>query len=358
MKIAVYAISKNEIGFAERWVSSMSEADELVVLDTGSTDGTAERLRELGVRTEVREVCPWRFDRARNLSLDLVPEDVDVCVCTDLDEVFRPGWRAALEACWEEEVSRGRYRYVWSFREDGSEGVVFEQEKIHRRHCYRWKHPVHEILEWTGPGPEGRTVLLQGVQLDHHPDAGKSRAQYLPLLELAAAESPEDDRCAHYLGREYLFRRRWDDCIRELLRHLSLPRAVWRDERAASMRCIGAAYRGKGDPGEARNWYLRAVAEAPHLREPYIDTASLLYSEGDWEGVLYFTGCALKITERPLSYICEADSWGSYPHDLRAIAYYKTGRLPEAYREAELALAREPDNARLRANVEYFRKAI
>ncbi len=40
---------------------------------------------------------PWRFDAARNRSLELVPEDVDLCVCTGLDEVFRPGWREVLE---------------------------------------------------------------------------------------------------------------------------------------------------------------------------------------------------------------------------------------------------------------------
>ena len=41
MKIAVYAISKNESKFAERWMKSMREADEVYVLDTGSDDDTA-----------------------------------------------------------------------------------------------------------------------------------------------------------------------------------------------------------------------------------------------------------------------------------------------------------------------------
>lgn len=43
MKIVVYAICKNEAGYAERWMASMAEADGVYVLDTGSTDGTAER---------------------------------------------------------------------------------------------------------------------------------------------------------------------------------------------------------------------------------------------------------------------------------------------------------------------------
>ena len=53
-KVCVYAICKNEAQFADRWMDSMSEADQVVVLDTGSDDGTAERLRERG------PPLPWR----------------------------------------------------------------------------------------------------------------------------------------------------------------------------------------------------------------------------------------------------------------------------------------------------------
>ena len=97
MKVIVYAISKNESAFVDRWMDSMSEADGVYVLDTGSDDDTVGKLRARGAHTEVGVVSPWRFDEARNRSLALVPDDADICVCTDLDEKFRSGWRAALE---------------------------------------------------------------------------------------------------------------------------------------------------------------------------------------------------------------------------------------------------------------------
>lgn len=356
MKIVVYAIAKNESSFVDRWMDSMSEADQVVVLDTGSDDGTAERLRARGARVAVEQIIPWRFDRARNRSLELVPEDADVCVCTDLDEVFHPGWRSALEQAWTPGTSQARYRYTWSFQPDGSEGVVFWQEKIHARRGFRWVHPVHEVLEWVGEGERGPMVSVRGIQLNHHPDPQKSRGQYLPLLELSVAEDPEDDRNLHYLGREYLYYGRWDDCIRTLTQHLSLPRAVWRDERAASMRYIARAHARKGERDEARDWYLRAAAEAPHLREPWTDLAMLLYEDQEWDGVLYATACALKIRERPRTYICEAEAWGSLPHDLRCQAYYHTGRLPQALEEARLALAAAPSDPRLAGNAALLEK--
>lgn len=350
-KVCVYAICKNEEQFVRRWMQSMSEADLVVVLDTGSTDGTVERLREHGAQVTAEKIVPWRFDTARNRSLELVPQDMDICVCTDLDEVFRPGWRECLERGWKEKMGQASYRYTWSFEPDGAEGCVFWSEKIHARHGYRWTHPVHEVLEWTGDGMRPRIIPVEGIQLNHYPDPTKSRGQYLPLLELSVAEAPEDDRNMHYLGREYMYRGRWDDCIRTLKHHLSMPTATWADERAASMRYIARAYANKGEGEEAVKWYLRAIVQAPHLREPYTDLAAFLYQWQEWDGVLYFTGRALDIRERPRTYICEAAAWGSLPWDLRAMAFYHTGRLEQALEAAREAARLSPGEERLAANV-------
>ena len=170
-------------------------------------------------------------------------------------------------------------------------------------------------------------------------------------MELSVREAPEDDRNVHYLGREYFFRGRWDDCIRTLKRHLTLKTATWADERAASMRYIAKAWNQKGRSDLAVGWLYRAIAEAPHLREGYLELATLLYEEQDWEGVVYFTGCALRIKTRPRTYMTDAEAWGSLPYDLRAIGLYQTGRLQDALSAAREAYAMEPSNQRLRENV-------
>ena len=194
-------------------------------------------------------------------------------------------------------------------------------------------------------------MAAEGIQLDHHPDPEKSRGQYLPLLELSVEEDPEDDRNMHYLGREYLFRGQWADCVRTLKRHLAMPKAVWRDERAASMRFLARACLALGRQNEALEWHLRAAAEAPDLREPWVELARLLYQREEWDGVLYAAGQALAIRERPRTYICEPEAWGSLPHDLRCQAFYHTGRTALALEEARRALALSPEDRRLRENV-------
>ena len=329
MKVCVYAICKNESQFVDRFMDSMSEADYVCVLDTGSSDDTVKKLRARGAIVGETVVSPWRFDTARNESLGLIPADADICCAIDLDEQFHPGWRAALERAWQPDTTRARYRYTWSFRPDGSEGMVFWADKIHKNGCYRWASPVHETLAYTGEGAE-RFVDAAGVQLDHHPDETKSRGQYLPLLELAVREDPQNDRNCHYLGREYMFRGEWQKAIETLARHLTLPSAVWADERCASMRYIARCLRALEQDDSAERWLHRAIAEAPHLREPYMDYAQLLYAQERWYGLVDVLRAALAITERPRTYICEADAWGSLPYDLLSLAYAHLGDAENA----------------------------
>ena len=133
IKVCVYAICKNEEKFVERWVNSMKEADNIYVLDTGSTDNTVKKLKELGVKVTTKIINPWRFDIARNESLNLVPKNTDICVCTDLDEVFEPGWRKKLEQAWTKNTTCARYNYNWSLDENNKPLVNFYIEKIHSR---------------------------------------------------------------------------------------------------------------------------------------------------------------------------------------------------------------------------------
>ena len=54
----------------------MKEADKIFVLDTGSNDDSVEKLSKLKkVVVKSEKIVPWRFDVARNMSLDMVDSD-------------------------------------------------------------------------------------------------------------------------------------------------------------------------------------------------------------------------------------------------------------------------------------------
>ncbi len=356
-KIYVYAICKNEEKFVDRWMEAMREADAVIVTDTGSDDETVARLRAQGAVVYVDVVKPWRFDVARNISLDHVPEDADICVCTDLDELFEPGWREHLERAWTPEAKSGKYLYNWSLKKDGSPDVQMYYSKVHARYGFRWACPVHEYLRYVGDGPK-TTVTIDGMVLNHYPDPAKSRGSYLPLLELAVAEDPAGDRVAYYLGREYMYKREWQKCIDALKRHLALPAATWREERCASMRWIAKSYFNLGNPKEAYAWYFRAIAEMPKMRDPYVECAKIAYLLADWPMVFFMAEEALKIKDKSKTYVNMGYSWDYTPHDLAAIASYRLGMYERSLAHASAALEASPNDERLKNNLRLVKAKI
>jgi len=356
-KVYVYAITKNEEKFVKRWVNSMKEADGIYVLDTGSTDKTKELLQELGVNVKEQIINPWRFDVARNKSLKLVPDDADICVCTDFDEVFLPGWRKKLEDVWEENTTRLAYNYNWSLDENDIPKVNFYIEKIHSRFDYEWTHPVHEVLTYIGNKQEIKKVT-DDITVNHYPDSTKSRSSYLPLLELSVKEKPDDDRNVHYLGREYMYYGKWNKAIDTLILHLSLKTATWRDERCASMRFIARCYQNLNRIEEARMWLDKAINEAPHLRDPFMERALLEYRENNWIDVEKYCLKALEIENHPKSYINEVFSFDHTPYDLLALATFNLNKYEDAFKYSKMALDISPDDERLQKNFQIISEKV
>jgi Tfp pilus assembly protein PilF len=343
MKIAVYTIAKNEEQFVQRWADSCKDADYRLILDTGSTDNTCQIAWDTDVTVEVETFDPWRFDHARNVALACLPDDIDLCISLDMDEVLQPGWREALEQL-PPGVTRPRYKYVWSWNPDGTEGLTYGGDKIHARHGYTWKHPVHEVLK-----PDGiETQQWCDLQIHHHPDHSKSRSQYLPLLKLAVEEDPRDDRNQFYLAREYFFHGETGLAQYHFSEHLKLSQ--WHPERAASYR-----YLAKMRPDSAEHHLYKAIAEDPSRRESWVALASVYYDKKDWVACRQACAMALRITEKPMDYLCEADAWGWLPHDLMAISCHHLGDTDEAFFHGSEALALNPKDARLQANLTWYR---
>ena len=355
MKICVYAICKNEEKFVDRFYESAKDADGIYVLDTGSTDDTVNKLKSHGIVVEQKIINPWRFDVARNLSLDLVPEDYDVCVCLDLDEVLVNGWKELIINNWKEDTTRLRYNYIWSFDEYGNPAVNFLSDKIHGRKNYKWVNPVHEILKYDG---NEMFLTCEELTIKHYPDNTKSRSSYLPLLELAVQEDPNNDRNTHYLGREYMYYQKWNEAIDMLIRHLNLPKATWKDERCASMRFIARCYKNLNRFEEAKMWLNKAINEAPYLRDPYVESALLYYQLNDWSNVIKYCNDALKIEKHAKSYINETFSWDYTIYDLLSIAYFNLEKYDLSLENIIKAVEMSPNDERLKNNKILIEKTL
>jgi len=357
VKTCVYAISLNEIQHVENFMNANKGADFVLVCDTGSTDGTPERLRELGAVVYNITQKPWRFDIPRNTALSLIPADIDICLSIDLDEYLQPGWAEEIDKAWQAyngQVKRISYDYIWNWKEDGvTTELRFFADKIHHRHNFKWRHPCHETLYWEGT-ENPLHITIPEVILHHRADPNKSRGQYLHLLKAAVEEDPSNDRMSHYYGRELMFRGMHDEAIAELNRHLSLPNSQWKEERATSLRFIARCQRYSGKLIESLETAIKATMECGHVRETWLELARSAYSTQDWATCFWATTKCLSIQEKTASYMNDIACWGWEPYDLAAISAYFLGIHEKAKVYGQEALRLSPNDQRLEENLKFY----
>ena len=328
------------------------DADYIVIADTGSTDGTPERFRELGAMVFDIKVVPWRFDLARNVALSLVPNDVDICLSIDIDEQLQPGWRAALEAEWiarDGKISRISYPYTWSWRADGTPDMVFYLDKIHHRKNYIWKHHCHETIYHCSSEPE-YFIRMHNLEVHHHPDPSKSRSQYFHLLEAAVREDETNDRMRYYYARELLYHGRYQEAIIEFEKHLSLPKATWNDERAMSCIHIAKCYENLGNNEASMVWAKKATSEKPNARETWLEVARVGYRLNDWHTCFWGASKCLSIPEKTTSHLSNSACWGAEPYDLASISAWWIGWQDRAREYGIKAYTMSPHDERLKSN--------
>lgn len=212
--------------------SARAVVDAWVVCDTGSTDGTPERVREAmeGVPGELHRV-PWvDFGHNRTEAIRLAREKADYVLVMDADMVLNvhPGFCRHLGA----DAYEIRY-----------EGEVDYAQRMLLSSALDWRYvgATHEYVE----APGVRTVAeLPGLTLTHLGDGGNRADKFerdARLLEAALERDPDDERSRFYLAQSY----------RDLG---DLPRALEEYERRAAMT----------DGWEEERWY--AAYQAARMR--------------------------------------------------------------------------------------------
>ena len=219
-KLCVYAICKNESKFIDRWVNSLKdEADCVVVLDTGSSDDSVEKLKKYEPFVTVqqfnytKEIGYFRFDKARNDSLKLVPFDADICAVLDLDQVPRKGWSTIIKKHFQDGYQEVQGKII-DHDSNGLEKGSWMSKNVHPNSgLWVWEKVIHEGISYHGSDIV-RGIYDENFVIDHYPDETKDRSLYRELLEYACKEYPKDPYYGIFLGIE-LARRYDEDLAKE-----------------------------------------------------------------------------------------------------------------------------------------------
>lgn len=366
-KICVYAICKNESKFIERWIESIrDEADYIVVLDTGSTDDSVEIFKayepflNLTIKSYdyMSELGYFRFDKARNDSLKLVPFDADICVVIDLDQIPRKGWGDIIRQAWKEGY-REVYGKIVDHDENGNELNSWISRNVHPNSpLWTWDKVIHEGIDYRGT-EEYPTIYKEEFVLDHYPDLKKDRSLYKELLYYACKEYPKDPYYGIYLGIE-LSRRGTKEEAKAAFKRC-LKECDFTDSKDIQYQCYLNLAFVSDDPDDALDALFTAKDMGIETRRAYNLMADAFEKQGNADQ-------AINMLEHALTIQSNSNDWtddnllytsGEIEDRLSLFYYFQKSNYLKAIEYCCKAITLNPTDERLVSNLGfYFAKFI
>lgn len=357
--ICLDMIVKNESKVITRCIESILPLiDYWVIVDTGSTDGTQQIIKdfmkEKGIPGELHEK-PWvNFAHNRNQALELAKNKADYVFFIDADEYleYEPDFKFPY---------LDKDSYIISMKHGGSTYGKLQLAK--NQLDWRWEGVLHEYV-WS---PQAKTSgTLEKVHNVYTTEGARSQDSQkyhkdAQILEAALKENPNNDRYLFYLAQSYRDAGENEKALEAYKKRIE--KGNWDQEVFWSLLQVANIEKALGvSPETFLSSYYKAFYFRPSRAEPLYYISEYYRNKGDYENGYLIAKVGTKI---PLSTdILFVDKWiydYGLPLELSVNAYW-TGKYEECQKISTdlLALQELPDYYRdiIKANLDFANKKL
>ena len=335
--ICLCMIVKNEHHVLRRCLESVRpHIDTWLIVDTGSTDGTQDLVRDF-FRDLPGELIerPWKnFGHNRTESLALARGRADYILIMDADEYLIPE---------SEFVIPGLTCDAYDVALDLNGITYYRNQLVRSALPWRYEGVLHEYITSDVPHTQCRLagvkihIVLEGARSS---DPLKYRRDALVLEEALLAE-PSNDRYMFYLAQSYRDAREPELAIQRYQRRIEMggfPEEVWYSRfEIAKMKEL------KGDAWpEVLDAYLQSYAARPHRAEPLYRIGIAYQQRKEFQLARMFFGQALQVNYPANDFLFVETDMYQYLLPLEyAVACYWLGLHSEAIKVTDRLLAND-----------------
>jgi glycosyltransferase involved in cell wall biosynthesis len=335
MRLVWNAIVKNEAAILERCVKSLlPHVTGAVVVDTGSTDGTPDKLNELfaaaGKPLELSSAPFVNFSQARNAALGAAREfklDWDYLLLADADmelKVLSPDWINGVKGL------------AYDIRQTAG-ALGYYNRRLLSRHAAGWYVGVtHEYLDVASAG-----VLDGAVFVDHVDGANRSGKfkRDIALLERALPIETDPgliERYHFYLAGSYFDLGDWGKAAHHYAKRVTL--GGFEEERWYAQMRLALCYGNMGDDKSFLWEMLAAYQMRPQRAETLYELAKFYRARGGGDHVsLLFSeaGLALPHVKTDLLFVNDWVYKSGLSEEFAICAYYDARRRASGAKAAD-----------------------
>lgn len=351
MELSLCMIVKNEEDVLERCLESVRETvEEIIIVDTGSTDKTEEIARKY---TDHVYHFPWNedFSDARNFAFSKATKEY--CMWMDADDVLEQQDKMAL--LHMKKLSSGQedvimMRYHVSFDEQGKPVYSYYRERIVRNNeKYRFKGRVHEAITPSG------NIVYSEIAVTHRKihtaEPGRNLHIYEAQKEAGEAFSPRDQ---FYYGRELYFNGRYLDAIAVLETFLEEGKG-WRENNIEACRTLALCYAKLEKRSKARQALTASFEYDIPRAEVCCDLGGQFMVDSQYEQAIFWYEQALgKKRDDTSGAFVSPDCYEYLPSIQLCVCYDRLGEIEKARQYNEKAGQFKPGSDAYQYNRLYF----
>lgn len=350
MSCSLCMIVKNESeGLARCLESAGGIFDEIIIVDTGSTDST----REIALRfTDKVYDYVWQddFAAARNYSFSLAKSDYAIWL--DGDDYIPPEERQKLAKILSEldktKPDAVFLPYAVGFDERGVPNFVYERERIIRLASgMRFEGAIHEAIP-----VRGKTVH-EAAQIYHLGKSNREEKRNLRIFEgLIKSGKSLSAREKYYYARELVYVKRLEEAKRYYLECFE-DESAWSENRVSSAAEL-ASIISQEDPDDALSLLLKSLAIAPPRADICCIAGNIFLKKGEYDQAIFWYSLAPSRYTGAGASLISSDYGGYIPYLQLTVIYDRLGDKRTAREYNELAGKCRPQGAEYLWNKAYF----
>ncbi len=351
--VSLCMIVKNEEEVLARCLDSVQGlVDEIIVVDTGSTDQTLEIAHRY---TQNVFSFPWidDFSAARNFSFSKATSEYILWLDADdvIRETDREGFRL-LKDILSPEVDMVMIQYHLAFDQGGEPTFSNYRERLMRREKgFRWEGAVHEAIT-----PAGKVIYEQNTAISHKKLKPSPPDRNLKIMEKHIASGAVlDPRQTFYYGRELMDNGRYEDAIAAFSGFLEDERG-WLENQIEACKNLSACYLAKNQAKKALSALWESFRFDAPRAEICCEIGKCLMAEGRYAQAAFWYEQARGLTPMPeRGGFLLLECYGYLPCIQLCVCYDRMGMTDIAMEMNERAAAFKPNDPSVEFNRQYFK---
>ena len=347
-------IVKNEEEVLARCLDSIKNAvDEIIIIDTGSTDKTKQIAEKYTNRVYDFE---WinDFSAARNEAFSKATCDYQMWL--DADDIFPKKSLKnliRLKKTLDPTIDIVTMKYITHFDKNGIPILSSTRERLLRREKnYQWQDPVHECIPLIG------NVFNTDIEVHHKKEKHTDSRRNLDIyINLEKSGTPLTPRQQYYYARELKDHGFWVNAVYYFEKFLESEKG-WFEDNIATCYNLSICYNALGDNQKKLPILIKSFAYDSPRAEICCEIGYYYKHKKQYATALNWFTIAINLGKPNNQGFILADYWGYIPSIECAVCHYHLGNIPLAIQSNENAAKFKPNAPAVQGNREFFSKLI